>query len=171
MKLNNLRNVDEMQWLMYFLEKLYKIHSKSKSSDRIECFGQFARFTEILFKSLAFVYASSRLTFLLEPIVAYFTQHELVPIVPLFIPAIDETTVIGYIFVSIYQIYMLSLSVTGLLVCDYFYAVIIISPLIFAKLIAIDFEQIHCDLNEKNATITVRARFRNVLQMHLEIDE
>lgn len=164
-------HVHELQYSIQFLQHLYKEHITTKSSARKEYFKRFSVFIEILFKSLVVLYFSSIFLFDLYPLYVYFTQNELIPTMPLFIPGLDEKTVIGFICLICVQLNASTLAVIGFIACDYFYAVIISSTLIFAQLISYNLEQINIDLQEKDAKFIVSSRFRNVLQMHQDLFE
>lgn len=135
----------------------------------MEYFGKFGLFTEYFFILIIFVYFPSVALFFVYPAYMYFVENELVFVVPLFIPGIDENTTTGYVIVLVYHIFIFVLSVAGVIAIDYLFGVIIVSSLMFAKLIHFEIEQIHVDLQEKNATFLVRGRFLNILQMHQEM--
>lgn len=168
-KLYHIRYVDDLQWIIRFIQNLYKIHSKSKSKERIEYFTNFAFATEVLFKIMTTLYILSVFTFFPYPIYMYFFESQIVTIIPVYLPGIDEKTLVGYIIQNSFQIIIVSLATLGILACDFFMAIIIISSLIFAKLISLDMEQIEKDLQLENSITTVRGRFRNIVLMHQEM--
>lgn len=67
-----------------------------------------------------------------------------------------------------YQIVLLFLATVGVLACDSFMAIIIVSTLIFARLIKFDMDEMEEDLQKKDTILAVRCRFRNILLMHKE---
>ncbi|RYZ89169.1 MAG: hypothetical protein EOO68_25725 [Moraxellaceae bacterium] len=69
---------------------------------------------------------------------------------------------------TILQAFIIITAVVGLLAADYFYAVAIISSLIFEKTMSWEMDQINIDVLEKNAKLLVSGRVRNMLQMHQE---
>lgn len=99
----------------------------------------------------------------------YFFEHEVVPIIPVFVPFIDETQLTGYIILGVFHITLLVLGILGVLACDFFMAIIIISTLIFAKLTSMELEQIDIDQQIEDPEISIRGRFKNVLLMHQEM--
>lgn len=148
------------------------MHITTKSPDRIEYFRKCALFTEFLFKFVVGAYFSSILFFLAMPIFIYLTTNEMVPMMPLFLPIIDETTTVGYTILTIYHIICVVFATVSFTSVDFFMAIIIISSLIFGKLISTDLEQINFDLLENDSgLITAKARLRNVLLMHQEMGE
>lgn len=89
--------------------------------------------------------------------------------IPLYMPGIDETTFSGYVSLLIYQFTCLFCATLGLSACDFFIAIMIVSTLIFSKIISLEIAQIDSDVLEKNSTPIVRGRFRNILLMHQEM--
>lgn len=59
----------------------------------------------------------------------------------------------------------------GFLAFDYYTSVLIISQLIFAKLIGLEIQEIDTDLQTRNSISRVNGRLRNILQMHQEVFE
>lgn len=168
-KLYHIRYVDDLQWVIRFVQNLYKIHQKTKSRDRINYFNNFAIATDVLFKVITTLYILSVFTFFPYPIYMYLFKNEVVTIVPMYLPGIDESQFAGYVFLSSYHIVIILLATIGVLACDFFMAIIIISTLIFAKLISLDTKQIAKDLQLKDPILTVRGRLRNILLMHQEM--
>lgn len=77
------------------------------------------------------------------------------PIMPLYLPLIDESTCIGYIALNVYQ-----------------FLFIIISSLIFAKLIGRELQQINVDLRDDECNmLMVLGRLTNIFLMHQEMGE
>lgn len=162
--------VDDMQWIIRFVRNLYEIHVKTKSPECIEYFANFAIITEVLFKCMTTVYISSVFTLFPYPIYMYFVRNEVVSLLPMLLPFVDESHLGGYILLNTYQIIAMVLFVFGVLACDFFMTISIISTLIPAKLISLEMEQIGTDLQlEQSAPIIIKGRFRNVLLMHQEM--
>lgn len=169
MKLYHITYVDDLQWIIRFIQNLYRIHVNTKSPERKEYFANFALATEIMFKVMTPVYISSAFIFLLYPLYMYFFENELVPILPLYLPFVDQSTVTGYIILNTYLIIAILFATCGLLGCDFFMTIITVSTLIFAKLMTIEMKQICADLQVDNSAQIVKRRFRNMLLMHQEM--
>lgn len=125
--------------------------------------------TEILFKMILILYVLSTFTFLPYPIYMYLFKNEIVTMLPLYMPGVDETTFAGYISLSAYHFVSLFLATLGVCACDFFVAIMIVSTLIFAKIITLEMSHIDDDLEEEDSTSIVRGRFRNILLMHQEM--
>lgn len=168
-KLYHIRYVDDLQWILRFVQKLYKIHVKTKSTERIQYFNNFALVTEYLFIVMSTTYLLSVFTFFPYPIYMYLFENEVVTIIPIYLPFVDHTDFVGYCILGAFHIILIVLATIGILACDFFMAIVIISTLIFSKLISLDLQQIDIDCQEKGAEMTVKGRFRNVLLMHQEM--
>lgn len=170
-KLYNIQYIEDIQWVIYFIQDLYKANITTESVERSEYFRKFALFTEYFFKFILFFYLSLISTCLVYPIFVYTTQNELEVIMPLYLPFINETTIVGYTIINIYHITLISIVSFGIVAIDFFLAIIIISSLIFSKIISLEMHQIHVDLEEKNKELAIKVRFRNILRMHKEMCE
>lgn len=167
-------NYRDMLYAAFFVQNIFKTHITTKSVVRFEYLLKMARFFKILFKMLLCIYIVSAFTFMIYPIYVYITESQLIPMLPIFVPGIDEKTVGGYIFLLLFQLMLVILCIAGMLAADYIFAIFVISPLIMAKFISLDMDQINIELEENGAASTMpaninaRARFRNVLKMHQE---
>lgn len=172
MRLTHAYYVEDLKWLISFIQYLYKVNSKTESRDRIEYFQKWAVFTEILFKAIVSSFFCSSLMFLLYPFFMYFTQGQLVPIAPLYLPGIDENTLIGYVTLTIYHLIVFIAGTIGFSCIEFLIAIISLSSLIIAKLISLDLQRINVDLEiEDSGSITVKGRLMNVFLMHRKMDE
>lgn len=82
---------------------------------------------------------------------------------------VDENTTTGMTILICVQSLLAVGGVVGLLAFDYFVSVAIISSLMFAKLIKLEMDEIHIDLQEIDTKWRVNGRLRNILQMHQEM--
>lgn len=67
-KLYHIKFVEDLQYVIRFVQNLYKIHATTKSKARIEYFKNFAFATEIIFKVMATLYLLSVFTFFPYPL-------------------------------------------------------------------------------------------------------
>lgn len=172
MKLRNSKYAEHFHWTISLIHDLYKIHSNTKSRDLAEYFDKFACFTEILFKLMMVGFVVSAFVFMLYPIYMYFVEGELIPIIPLYLPFLDEKTIIGFILLNLYLLVVTALGVISFSAIEFLMAIIIISSLIFAKLISIQLQNINIDLQDDDCVmLTVIGRFRNIFLMHQEMGE
>ena len=148
------------------------MNAKSKSRDLAEYFEKFATFTEFLFRWMIIVFVMGPFLFMLFPIYKYFTDGELIPIMPLFFPGIDEKTIIGYVVLNLYLLLISVMGITCLFALEFLMAIIIISSLIFAKLIGRQLQQMNVDLQDDDCEMpTIKGRLRNIFLMHQEMGE
>lgn len=166
----HIRYADDFIWILNFIQKLYTENANTKSHARAEYFRKFGLFTEILFKLIAMAIISICMMLFSSPIYAYFINDELVPFIPLYMPCMDETTLIGYTLLMIFQLFVFIIGNLFFLSFEFLLDVIVISSLIFGKLIALDTEQVNSDLKKKKF-IDAKHRMRNVFLMHQEMSE
>lgn len=166
-----MRYVEELQWIFHFIRRMFKIHITHVTGERIEYFRWFAFISETMFKTMTMVYVSSVFMFIPYPLYKYYTKHEFVPMMDLYLPGIDETTYTGYMILTTFHLSIFVFGTLGVSSSDFCHAIMILSPLINSKLISLDLHQINVDLKEKQPMTLIKSRFRNTLLMHQELDE
>ena len=168
----NCRYAEDFHWCICLIQDIYKEQVATKCRDRLVYFHKFALFTEIFFKATFASFLIAIFAFLLYPIYMYFMHDEIVPILPIYLPLIDASTVIGYTMMSLYHLIMFTLATTGFGALEFLLAIVIVNTLIFAKLISWDLQQMNVELQEgESRTLTVKLHFKNVLLMHQEMDQ
>lgn len=170
MKLYHIRYTDIYIWILNSIQSLYDIHAETKSPTRAEYFRKCGLFTEVLFKVLAATLSLACMLYFLMPIYMYALEKQLVPLIPFYLPGIDENTIGGYSILMIFQTTIFLFGVPGFVACEFLLEIIIISSLIFGKLIALDTEHIDTDL-KNGVTRNATYRLRNVLAMRQEMIE
>lgn len=150
------------------MQNLYKIHITVDCQKRAEYFNKCAIYTEYLFKIMMFFYISGVFFLIPYPVYMYFIKHEVITIIPLYFPFFDETTLSGYIIISSMHLSFISTATLGLLACDFFFTLLIVSSLIFAKLISFDIQQLNHELqiNKSKSNIVIKYRLQNIFLMH-----
>lgn len=100
----------------------------------------------------------------------FYFQNELVPMLPILIPGVDETTVIGYSIVSLFQLFVAVVGAIGISATDIFYVILLLNTPAMAKLIEIECKNLNRSLTEyHNRNIFWKYRFRNILLLHLDV--
>lgn len=170
LKVYHVRYLDDILWLIQFIESMYKRNITTKLPERIDLFRMFSFITKYLFIGLMIIYIISMGTFLTLSIYMYYVENKIVALVPVYFPGINESTFIGYIELLIFHGIVVFLALVGIYAVDFFMVIIAIHSHIFSKLISFEFKQINIDLEEKEPEIMIWGRIRNVLQMHQELE-
>lgn len=166
----HIRYEEDYLWSLNFIQQLYNIHAKTASPARAEYFRKFAMFTEFLFKFLTFVLLMAVIFFFIVPIYVYATENRLVPLIPLYLPGIDETTNTGYMLLLLLHSTQTVMCVIGFVAFEFLLEIIVINSLIFGKLIALDTEMISNEL-ENGMRHNAIYRLKNIFIMHQEMAE
>lgn len=152
------------------LQHLYKVNGKSPELEAY--FQKFATFVETLFILLLVIFITNPIALILAPIYTYFTEGNLSPIIYLYAPGIDENTIIGFLILNLFHMYINLLGIFIFVGLEFLVIVIIINSLVFAKLIGRQLQQIEDDSKEIDCDmIGISARLRNVFLMHQEMGE
>lgn len=96
----------DFRWCICLIQKFYQVHAKTKSRDRVDNFEKFAHLTENIFKSIMLSLVSTLMLFCAYIICMYFIHGEIIPILNLFFPGIDEKTLIAYVLLNLYQLFV-----------------------------------------------------------------
>lgn len=153
-----------------FIKHLFKLHISTKSTERLELFKRFAFYNDTTVKAAVTLYIGAVASFFPYPLYMYYIKDQLVPLILLYVPGVDENTVSGYIFLVIFHSFLLLLTVIGMSVCDILYALMIINIPIFARLIEDEICQLNVILEQNSQTAHIwKYRLRNILIMHQEM--
>lgn len=171
-KLYHVRYASDLVWMITTIQNLYKVHTNTESRTRGKFIHQCAFVTEIVFKFMTSMYILAVFAFFTLPIFVYIVTGDLIPIAPIYIPGIDENSVSGYIALLGIHSSCFFVAVLGFIATEFLLATVIMSTMIFGKLIAADMKLINDDLELDQPNILhARLRLRNVLLMHQEMCE
>lgn len=110
---------------IYFIQHLFKVHIKTESKVRRALFERFAFYNEILFIVGVMVYCGAAASFFPYSIYMYLFEDKRVPLLSMYIPGIDENTLVGYFTLITLQILLLILAIIGMSACDIMYAMML----------------------------------------------
>lgn len=167
-KIYHVRYYEDYVWCLNFIQKLYNVHANARSRARTEYIQKCAIFTEFLFKFILVVVLLALLVYFLYPLYVYVTKNKLIPLGPLYLPGIDETTTTGYLILFMFHCALIYVALVGFSAFELLMEIIVISSLIFGKLIAIDTELISNDLIDERRRDAIH-RLSNLFLMHQEM--
>lgn len=72
--------------------------------------------------------------FFCTPVYVYFTENQLVPLIPQYVP-IDARTAVGYVILMAYHLIEFTLGMAGFIAFEFLLEIIIISSLMLGKLV------------------------------------
>lgn len=105
----------------------------------------------------------------LHVICVYAVYGELIPILPFYLPVIDDTTYAGYITLFMLHITAIFFAVIGYVMIEFLLTVMVVGSLIFANLISMDVRKADDELQLADPIATFR--LRNIILMHQESSE
>lgn len=168
-KLYNVRYAAEFCKKISFIEQLFFEHISTKSKNRLEIFKRFAFYNELIVKGGLVLYCGGVMAFFPYPIYMYICRNEMVPLMPLHTPVIDDTTPSGYITLLVIHLFLISIGVVGMSACDVFYTVMISNVPIMARLIEDETNQLNESLERNPSEGMWKCQFRNIILMHQEM--
>lgn len=151
---------------------IYAANSKSTSRKRLKLIQLFSLITEIVIKVGSAVYCLAGLFYMINPIYTYYTKHELIPLVPVYMIFIDETTRNGFIALGITHIVFIALTVTGSACSDFMFIMLVINIPVMSTILVDNVDELNEILSEQTINVPVaKAKLKNILLMHKEIWE
>lgn len=160
---------DDYFWMLNTVQKLYDAHIKTKCPVRSKYFQQFGLITEYMFIFWLVAYSMSIPLVFSLVIYVYAVDDKLIPLLPFYLPFIDENTFIGYISLFMLHITSIFTALMGFVTIEFLLTVMVVSSLIFSILISLDIRKTDDELQLTDST----AKFRlwNIILMHQELSE
>lgn len=146
--------------------------SEHQPLNRLRRLYRYVTVTEYILKFSCILYTVTVVGYLVSPVAIYLLTHELISIIPIKLPFIDDKTVIGFIIMSIFEGISAILGALGTAASDLTFAMIIINTHALANIIDESIEDLNKDLQARGPKIlSIKGRFRNVLLQNFEIVE
>lgn len=151
---------------------IYEANSKNVSLKRAMLAQRFASLSEWIFNGGCTVYMFGGMFYLLNPLYSYYWLGEIVPILPIYMPLIDETTTEGFIGLTVMHLVFLVLTVVSTAAADFMYVLLIFNMILFARIFSDNVDELNATLRgEEVNRIEAKFRLTNILLIHREIFE
>lgn len=158
--------------MINYLYEIYKVNAATKCQQRASLFNRFAFYTEVVFKCGTALYVVSISSYFLYPIYTYLFKGEVIVVLSIYFPGIDETTREGYIFLLCYHIAVLVLALIAVSACDFLFTMLIVNTPAMAVLIEMEVQQLNDILTSEKVDVPLmKSKLRNILLMHREMTE
>lgn len=151
---------------------IYEANSDNVSSKRAIIAHQLSTICEWIFKCGFALHACAAIFYLLNPLYSYFWLNKIVPIIPVYIPFIDENTQIGFVELTIIHLEFIVLTLIGSGAVDFMFILLIFNMLFLARILADNADELNAILRKDKVDRRVaKAKLVNILLMHREIFE
>lgn len=151
---------------------IYEANSKSVSIKRSQLVQQFATITEFVLKGGFAAYCVGGTVYLLNPIYSYFWKNRVVPMLPLYMPLVDENTKAGFITLSVLHMSLTILTVIASAALDFLLVMIIVNTPLLSTISGDNVRELNDILNEKNVNLPLaNAKLKNIFLIHFETFE
>lgn len=157
-------------WMINHLCGIYKVNVKTKDPNRRAVFDRFAFYTEMVFKCGCLLYFLSMLSYLVYPFYMYLFEREIVTMLPIYLPGIDEATVTGFAATTCYHLTIMILACIAASAVDFLVTMLVINIPIMAMLIEMEVEKLNGAVT-CGKELLVKSKMRNILLMHREMTE
>lgn len=169
MKIYSIRYADIIVGLVDKLVNIFEVNSKIRIHGRQEMLKRFLIFTEYLFKVGIVLYIIATSGYFLYPIYYYVTFHKIVPLLPSYLPFVDEDTIIGLIILIIFDLNVIIYGLLGSACSDFSFTMVIVNVPILGKIMGDNIIELNDLLENRTDNRIIKAKFKNILLQHLEI--
>lgn len=151
---------------------VYEANSNNVSSKRAILAHQLSTICEWIFKCGLALYACAGMFYLVNPLYSYFWLNEIVPVMPIFMPFIDENTQTGFVQLTIIHLVFITTSVIGSGASDFMFILLIFNMIFLARILTDNANELNAILRKDKVDRRVaKAKLVNILLMHREIFE
>lgn len=158
--------------LMDKIIAIYAANSKTTSRKRLKLIKLFSLINEIIIKVGSALYFLAGLFYLINPIYSYYTKGELIPLIPVYMVMIDETTRNGFIALGITHMALTALTVTGSACSDFMFVTLVVNIPVMSTILVDNVEELNEILKEETVDEPLaKAKLKNILLLHKEIWE
>lgn len=161
--------------MIAYLDKIVSIYAaniKDIGRERSLILRKFSTASEILLKCGVVVYLLAGCFYLLNPIYLYYTKNEIVPLLPLYMPFIDESTKSGFILLSAIHLGFLFIAVVASACTDLWFAMVAVNFFVPANIFSENVRELNVILTQDKVDIQLtKAKLLNILLIHREICE
>lgn len=157
------------------MDKIIAVHAanaKTTSRKRLKLIKLFSLITEIVIRGGSALYFLVGIFYMINPIYSYYVKNELIPLVPVYMIFIDETTRNGFIALGITHLAFTALTVTGSACSDFMFVMLIVNMPVMSTIFVDNVDELNEILREETVDVPLaKAKLKNILLMHREIWE
>lgn len=151
---------------------IYAANAKTTDRKRLMLLSNFSLITEIVLKAGSALYCCAGLFYILNPFYSYYFKNELIPLIPLYIPFIDEETKTGFITLCGIHFGFMILTVMATACTDFMFVMIIVNIPVLSTIFCDNVRELNDILKNKNVDVpAAKGKLRNILLMHRDIWE
>lgn len=151
---------------------IYAVNSDNVFTKRIIFAQQFSTISDWIFKCGFALYSFSGGTYLVYPLYSYFCRDEIIPLIPLYMPFIDEKTKSGFIGLTIIHLVIIVLTIIASAAVDFMFITLTFNMIFFGRIFCDNVDGLNDTLRGEEVDKAVaKAKLINILLIHREIFE
>lgn len=172
MKIYSIRYADIIVGLVNKLIDIFKVNTTVMAHDRQAMLERYLIFTEYMFKVGLFLYAFASFGYFIYPIYSYVKFNKIVPILPSYLPFVDEDKTIGFTILTIFHLNVIVYGFLGSSCSDFSFTMVIVNVPILSKITCDNIIELNEILKEMRPNVVmIRAKLRNIILQHQEMAE
>lgn len=152
---------------------VFKANQKHPSIKRLSTLSRYVKVTEYCFKCGFGIYTLTAIVFLSYPLATYLVSNEIVPMIPLLFPLIDQNTLSGYIVKFLIEASAVVGASAGSTTTDTTFAMIIINVHAMAYMFSASVDDLNNALGKRKRSTSnvIKVYFRNSLLQNIDLVE
>lgn len=155
--------------MMDKLIEIFAANAKSNSRSRSILINKYALITEIVLIVGCTVYAFAGAFYFLNPIYSYYWRNEIVPLIPIYFPFINENTTGGFILLTSMHVVYVTMAVIASACTDFMFTMIIVNMPVMSNIFSDNIRELNASLREELVDqVFTKAKFKNILLLHRE---
>lgn len=172
-----------MRGIVNKIIEVYAVNSIGASRKRFKLLQLLSTITELL---LTYGFAGScwcGVLFIMNPIFSYVWLHEMRPMLPIYMPFINEDTLSGFVQLTLIHIILIVTGVIGTASVDFMIVMIVLNVPIFSSIFSDNVQELNgilhaedgdggdCSGDGPDKSVMIKAKLRNMFFMFGEISE
>lgn len=154
------------------LVDIFKSNEKNLSYKRQKLIQQFITITEYIFKIGMTLYILSTSFYAVYPTYKYVYFNEIVPLITLYVPFLDENTITGFAYLTIYHLTIIISALMASACADFIFPMIAVNVLLMGNIIDDDIQTLNELLaSDRPDPVMIKIRLKNIFLQHQEIIE
>lgn len=172
MKIYSIRYAHLIVGLVNKLIGIFRVNSKVITHGRQEMLDRYLTYTEYLFKVGIALYFFASTGYFVYPFYRYKVYNEIIPILPNYLPYVDENTNTGFIILTIFHLNLIVLGALGTACSDLSFTMVIVNVPVLGNIFTDNIKDLNDILKEKRPNLPMmKARLLNIFLQHREIAE
>lgn len=151
---------------------VYAVNAKTLSRKRFKLLQMLSKITELFLKFGIIGGSCCGMFFIVNPFITYVWLNEMKPMIPIYMPFIDENTMDGFLLLTLIQTVFIVTGVIGTVSVDFLIFMIVLNVPIFSNIFSDNVTELNAILSgddDEDKQTLIKMKLRNLFFMYDEI--